>query len=461
MPREIGMASIHKQEGKPFWFCAYSTWDTERRQWRRHFKSTGTADRREASQICRAWDKAAHAGCKEMPAPKAERQIVTQEVSDVFPASNRGVPPDESVRQRRGSRLESKKAEVAPTSGASLNEVARAAGISNMAASLALRNRPGVSEATRRRVHQIAGRLGYVPDARIATWMAGIRAAKTKDLLPIVWLNNHAEKDAWRKYKFLSPYMEGARSRALQLGYRLEEIWSREPGVTGRHISRILYQRGIEGVIATPFVNHFFHFDWNHIACVCIGLFWVAPHFHRITPDYYFNLMLALKLLRRAGYRRIGICLDESIDHFGNHAIYAAAHRFHSTIPKSDRVPPLFLVTQKNDAEMQSIKKQMFAWMRRHKPDVIVGHDSRQVEWVEEAGYRVPDEVGIVHLATEDDVSDWAGICSNKRVMGACAVDLVVSLMRNHEFGLPKTAMETLICGSWHAGRTLLIPKAG
>jgi hypothetical protein len=36
------MASIHKQPGKPFYFCSFSTWDAEREQSRRHFKSTGT-----------------------------------------------------------------------------------------------------------------------------------------------------------------------------------------------------------------------------------------------------------------------------------------------------------------------------------------------------------------------------------------------------------------------------------
>jgi len=88
------------------------------------------------------------------------------------------------------------------SSRASLGDVARVAKISKVAASFALKNRPGVSKATRERVLRIARQLGYAPDARAAVLMASVRGAKTKELLPIAWLNTDREKDAWQKYKF-------------------------------------------------------------------------------------------------------------------------------------------------------------------------------------------------------------------------------------------------------------------
>ena len=115
----------------------------------------------------------------------------------------------------------------------------------------ALRNSPGVSSQTRKRILKISQKLGYVPDARIHSWMAQVREAKEKDLLPITWLNTIPTTPSWNQHKFLSPYLEGAKERAKQLGYKIEEFWTHQPGMKMSTISRILYQRGIEGVILT------------------------------------------------------------------------------------------------------------------------------------------------------------------------------------------------------------------
>lgn len=45
-----------------------------------------------------------------------------------------------------------------------IRDVARQAGVSSAAVSLALNNRPGVSESTRRRIMEVAGRLGWTPN---------------------------------------------------------------------------------------------------------------------------------------------------------------------------------------------------------------------------------------------------------------------------------------------------------
>ncbi len=343
------------------------------------------------------------------------------------------------------------------SSKASLGDVAKAAGVSTVAACYALRNQPGVSKATRERVRRIAKRLGYTPDARIASWMARMREAKTKDLLPIAWLNTTREKDTWQRFKFMSPYLEGARERAMQLGYRLEELWLQEPGMTVARMNRILHQRGIEGVIVTYPARHL-RFNWDHLAGVSLGGDMLAPRLHWVTADSYYNLLLALKMAKRHGYRRIGICLTEYFDRSSARSARAAAHYFHTTAPKLEKVPPMFYLGE-SDEQWPLAKTQIAAWLSRYKPDAIVCHSNRIKACVEESGYRVPEDVGILHLATDDDVSDWAGITSNRRQIGAVAAELVVSFMLSRQFGVPGIAMSTLIRGSWHPGCTLLIPK--
>lgn len=336
----------------------------------------------------------------------------------------------------------------------SLQDIARAAGISKSTVGYVLRNQAGPSEETRQLVLQTAKKLGYVPDARINSWLATVRGAKSKDLLPIAWLNTNPEKEAWHKFKFLSPYLEGVQDRCRELGYRVEEIWTQQPGMTMRRISQILYQRGIEGVIVTPPATHI-RLNWNNLAGIALGTELLGPRLHRVKSDIVFNLLLALKMVKRFGYRRVGVCLGDDIDRSSNRVISALASHLAASAQQVKPVPPLFFIY----GDESGLKKQIFAWIRSHKPDVIIGHDNHLVKWLEEEGYRVPQKIGVVHLAIDNDVLDWSGIYSQKKEIGRTAAELAVALVRNRQFGMPEVALDTIIRGAWRNGKTLLVPS--
>jgi LacI family transcriptional regulator len=79
--------------------------------------------------------------------------------------------------------------------------------------------------------------------------------------------------------------------------------------------------------------------------------------------------------------------------------------------------------------------------------------------WVKEAGLRVPEDTGVVHLSKDGDVGNWAGIHSYKRELGAMAAEWVIAQVQNRRFGIPKVSFDTIVRGSWHEGWTLLTPK--
>jgi LacI family transcriptional regulator len=341
------------------------------------------------------------------------------------------------------------------TGRVSVRSIARLAEVSPMAVSFALQNRPGVSSATRERILRIAKELGYAPDARIGHWMARVRDAKSKDLLPIAWLNTTAEEDAWRHHLYFTPYFEGACARALELGYKIEDIWAAAPGMTMRRLAKIIYERGIEGAVITFPARHF-RLDWDHLASVALGAALLAPRLHQVTADLNFNLLLALKSLRKLGYRRIGICLAREVDSASHYTLRSTARDLYHSVSSAQRIPPLFHAHyQRTDREAE-----MVVWLKRYRPEVIVGHNSFIKQWVEAAGYRVPEDVGLVHLALDDDVPDWAGIHSKRRETGATAIDQLVASICNHHYGVPKTPLNILIRGSWRNGSTLrTMPK--
>jgi LacI family transcriptional regulator len=341
----------------------------------------------------------------------------------------------------------------------SLSDISEAAGLSKATVSYVLHNKRGPSPETRVRVLQIAEQLGYRPDARVISYMATVRNATAKQLLPIAWVNTNWEKGAWENYKFLSPYFEGASARCLELGYRLEKIWAAEPGISMRRIAQIIYQRGIEATIVTHGFSHI-RLRWENLASVSLESALLAPRLSNIMSDTTYNIYLALKMTRRQGYRRIGICLDSRVGRSSYNMARAAVGLFHASVAPAEILPPFYFTRSKHEQWPQAMFSREFPlWLKQHRPDVVVCHDNHMVKYLEGLGYRVPEDIGVVHIATDDDVSDWAGINSRRREIGASAADTVISLLQNRRFGVPKLPLEVRIRGTWHNGRTLLVPK--
>src|SRR5204863_4848923 len=92
------MPSIHRQPGRPYWFCAFSIWNPETLTSRRVFRSTKTRDKKQALEICRAWHKAALKAKDGKLSVDAAREVIAQGVSDVFTHANLESLPRDSIK---------------------------------------------------------------------------------------------------------------------------------------------------------------------------------------------------------------------------------------------------------------------------------------------------------------------------------------------------------------------------
>lgn len=340
----------------------------------------------------------------------------------------------------------------------SLGDIAREAGVSRMTVSYALRNSARIPDATRSRIQSIAKQLGYMPDARIATIMSGVRASKTGELQSIGWINTALYADSWQRFKWLSPYIEGAKERCHELGYKLDEIWLRSPGMTSKRISDIFHSRGIKGVVITPSTISLTHLklNWSNFACISFEKALLAPRLHRTAPDYYYNILLSMKMLRRFGYRRIGLILQQLTERSSHHGYLAGLQYFQSGIPENERVTPL---VYRHVLQVRGATPLFRSWVDENRLDAVIGQHSELTQWLEAAGRPVPTSIGVAHLGLDDDCADWAGVWQRKREIGAQTIEQVVSMINNNRFGLPATPFDTLIPGTWRAGKTLITPK--
>ena len=97
-------------------------------------------------------------------------------------------------------------------------QIAKASGLAIATVSYALRNHPKIPAATIARVQATAEKMGYRPNPRVAALMAHIRGARpvaTGERIAFIWLA--------RKEPYLRMH-DGARRRAQQLGYELEDF---------------------------------------------------------------------------------------------------------------------------------------------------------------------------------------------------------------------------------------------
>lgn len=83
------MATVHRQPGRPFWFCAFSIFDAETGTNKRVFRSTKSRDKKQALEICRTWHKAALRARKGELSKHAVNEVREQAVKDVREASDR------------------------------------------------------------------------------------------------------------------------------------------------------------------------------------------------------------------------------------------------------------------------------------------------------------------------------------------------------------------------------------
>lgn len=258
-----------------------------------------------------------------------------------------------------------------------------------------------------------------------------------------------ARRDAWQKY--LSPELiSGAAQRAEELGYRLEEFWLDDLGWNGGRLSTVLFHRNVPGLLIAPLPAAVgrLRLAWENFSAVAIGYSVADPQLHRVTSDRYQAMLLAIRELRRRGYRRIGLALDTNQDARVHHQWVAAFlwEQMHSR--PADRVQLL----QVNDP--RQTERRFAAWFKQHKPEAILGYDTKIVSWLKTLGCSVPRDAAFVHLWNPATDGEFAGLYHNPPQIGGAAVDYLVSLIQRNERGLPNSAHTLQLEASWVDGAT-------
>ena len=323
----------------------------------------------------------------------------------------------------------------------SLRDIAREAGVHYTTVSLALRNDPRLPEKTRERIQQIALRLGYHANPLVSSLISNLKRARLPPELGVIGFLDTLSRPSgpFRRSPEGHPFYEGARRRAIELGYKMDLFQLHDTAMTSRRMASILKTRAIRGLIIDShlFPRGHLSMDVSHFACVMRGYSNLLPRLHRVSHNHFQGVLCAIRSLRHFGYRKIGLALEEKADMLVNNQWTAGFLTYQRRSPAGQRVP-LLLVRKLSPQNMQR-------WIERHQPDVVLGLQYI-LPMITDSGFTVPGEIGFANLDLDGSIDQkQAGIWQSMDIVGATAVDSVTAQMQRNECGFPGNPQLTLL----------------
>lgn len=338
----------------------------------------------------------------------------------------------------------------------SMQDIARVTGVSKNSVSIALSDKKGLSPATRKRVREVAARLGYQKNPTVAHLMAQLSKSRT-----VTWkaklalINANRDPRAFSAHPTIPIYVAGCEQRARRLGYSFDRFWLHDSSLNADAWERILRTRGIVGILIVGLMDSNLlpaHLAalWEKFPTVVTGVRTRNPALSFSCVDHHHVALSAFERALALGYRRPGLVIDDVIDKLVERRFSAGFLTGQRQLARPQRVP-IF-------DKMAPAKNQLGAfesWLNRSKPDVIFTLYNVVFDWLALLGRNVPRDVGVIQLEWRAATPEIAGMNQHNHQTGAAAVDMVVSQIHHNEAGSQEFPRATLIGATWVNGKTV------
>ena len=335
-----------------------------------------------------------------------------------------------------------------------MKSIAAQAGVTQATVSMSLANNPRIPPHTRERIQAIARKLGYHPNPYVSTLMRIRRQGKPlKDKPALALVCALRTANGWRDHPAptIRQMREGAFERATLRGYRAQEFWLHRDDMSNERFSEMLHARGIQGMLISPLAegDPTPALKWDYFASVCLSVPLPSLTLTTVCNDHYFSSLQIVRECHRRGYRRPGLVLRRAHQLRFQGRWEAGFLVAGAMLPDLRLAPPLYVDDWDDGAKI-------IGWLKREKPDVIITPAADVLTGtLEAAGVRIPADIGLALLAVPQLGDRNSGVYQNGRMIGALAVDTLISLVERHERGLTEQATTLMVEGQWNEGRTL------
>jgi len=334
----------------------------------------------------------------------------------------------------------------------SVRSMAKLLNLSHATVSLALRDSPRVAKGTKEAVRKLAEEVGYRPDPVLGA-LTSYRHPKAHQGTPagIAWINAWPQPNPLRQFNDIDGYWRGASAEADKSGYRLEEFRI-DGNCSPYRLHQILSTRGIRNILlpSQPSRPEWNDFPWHEYSVVRLGLSPEPPFVDTVAPDYVANAKVAFDEIRKRGYRRIGFVTDQLGLASNGHLFGVGYFAAQQTVPPEERLP----IFEFHACEAGKQPRIFGEWLERWRPDAIFTDSDEIGPMLEEAGIRVPQDIGLAVTDVAHGGID-SGIEQCSEEIGRTAFMILNSLGTERLWGDSTISRKLVIMGNWVNGFSL------
>lgn len=327
-----------------------------------------------------------------------------------------------------------------------LKTLALELGVTPAAISMALRNHPRISEATRKRAQSLAKKRGYVPNPALGR-QGSLGKERGWEGMPVALILQENPTHGAGVSDYTSRVEEVARS----FGYKLQIHHLKDTPMP--RLAHILYARGVEAVLLGPIFEKTFipTFSWDRYSVVALEAGHYRPPCHLVMPDIASAIIHAVKRAVDRGYRRIGMIEFaepvEPVDHY-------------------DRVGAVGICRQLAESRGRHFfhllspayqSNHFVHWIEEVEPDVVIAQTESAYWWAREHRRRSVREMAqiVLRLDASEIPMQVSGFVEDHVMTATVAMKLLDAEVRNFERGKPAVPTRQLVDMPWFEGQTL------
>lgn len=327
----------------------------------------------------------------------------------------------------------------------SIRDLAKLAGVSRTTVSLALRGSHEVSAATRKKIQALARKHDYRSHPAVNALMQQVgRGVRVHDEEVIAFIRCGADPD--ERAPGPLELLAGARDEAHVLGYRVEVFWAGYKGANTKPLGRVLYNRGIRGVIWSPmpYPHPPLVFPWKHFAPIACTLSTEVNRLPTVSIHHSKGMAQVLEELSRRGAARIGFLgekIEDSRQDFGwLSGIDIYRHRGGRAV-----------VFGQLSSDLMT-EKTVRSWMTRHRLDALVLTQN----YFDHTAFLSGDIPRVSLDVPTKDLGRVAGLYQDTSQLGRHAIRSLALRLANGIFGLPDSPFSVVSLAAFSEGDSLL-----
>ncbi|QYY35243.1 LacI family DNA-binding transcriptional regulator [Ruficoccus sp. ZRK36] len=324
-------------------------------------------------------------------------------------------------------------------------DVAKEAGVHRTSVSLAFKRHPSIPAETRKRIIEIAKRMGYAPDpmlSALASYRTRLKTRKYQGTLAWLLIDYHKMPKDWHRMIYYV-YYQGAKRQAKEHGYNVEVFEYNTSAMSAKRMAAILRARNVNGILLSPQPAPYTvrDFMWDDFSLISFGYSLMSPRLNVVTSSQYHSTFALMERMREKGYRRIAFAFDEQHDARVAHQFSAGYLAFQKSVGDQPMIYPYVWA----DTHIE----EFLDYYKKEKPDAVITGDARFAHFARALGLSVPGDLGIASPLASPGIYRMTGFDENSEEVGAVAVDRLADMIFRGEKGIPKHAHNTQVDGVW------------